>query len=190
MNRIWFDQPLETVATWWRVLRRDGVALGFTTHDRDLWFGGVLHQAAPGMVPSAIRRSADFEPDSAEVEGALSHAAISSADLAAGRYDGAKVTIGLVDWETFEETAIYKLHLSATRMLAATPSVLRRICALVEARTLALPNLCEAVLVLQGLEDFIVVESDGVLMVCKKQDEQQIRNFVNDVKVQKGDKFV
>ena len=52
-----------------------------------------------------------------------------------------------------EETAIYKLHLSATRMLAATPSVLRRICALVEARTLALPNLCEAVLVLQGLEE-------------------------------------
>jgi mannose-1-phosphate guanylyltransferase len=44
--------------------------------------------------------------------------------------------------------------------------------------------------VLQGLEDYIVVESDGVLMVCKKQDEQQIRNFVNDVKVQKGDKFV
>jgi mannose-1-phosphate guanylyltransferase len=34
------------------------------------------------------------------------------------------------------------------------------------------------------------VESDGVLMICKKQDEQQIRNFVNDVKVQKGDKFI
>jgi uncharacterized phage protein (TIGR02218 family) len=107
MNRIWFDQPLETVATWWRVLRRDGVTLGFTTHDRDLWLDGVVHRATPGMVPSAIRRSADFEPDSAEVEGALSHAAISSADLAAGRYDGAKVTIGLVDWETLEETAIY-----------------------------------------------------------------------------------
>ncbi len=44
--------------------------------------------------------------------------------------------------------------------------------------------------VLQGLEDYIVVESDGVLMICKKQDEQQIRNFVNDVKVQKGENFV
>jgi mannose-1-phosphate guanylyltransferase len=48
----------------------------------------------------------------------------------------------------------------------------------------------DKLVVLQGLEDYIVVESDGVLMVCKKQDEQQIRNFVNDVKVQKGDKFV
>ncbi len=43
---------------------------------------------------------------------------------------------------------------------------------------------------MQGLEDYIVVESDGVLMICKKQDEQQIRNFVNDVKVNKGEKFV
>jgi len=50
------------------------------------------------------------------------------------------------------------------------------------------PN--EKLVVLQGLEDYIVVESEGVLMICKKQDEQQIRNFVNDVKVNKGEKFV
>ncbi|MDI1354959.1 MAG: mannose-1-phosphate guanylyltransferase [bacterium] len=48
----------------------------------------------------------------------------------------------------------------------------------------------EKLVVLQGLEDYIVVESDGILMICKKQDEQQIRNFVNDVKVDKGEKFV
>jgi mannose-1-phosphate guanylyltransferase len=44
--------------------------------------------------------------------------------------------------------------------------------------------------VLQGLDDYIVVESDNILLVCKKQDEQQIRQFVNDVKLTKGDKFV
>ena len=43
---------------------------------------------------------------------------------------------------------------------------------------------------LEGLEDYIVVESDGILLICKKQDEQQIRNFVNDVRVQKGERFV
>ncbi|MFO0322607.1 MAG: mannose-1-phosphate guanylyltransferase [Bacteroidota bacterium] len=48
----------------------------------------------------------------------------------------------------------------------------------------------DKLVVLQGLENYIVVESDGVLMICKKENEQQIRNFVNDVKVQKGDKFV
>lgn len=48
----------------------------------------------------------------------------------------------------------------------------------------------DKLVVLQGLDDYIVVESDNVLMICKKQDEQQIRNFVNDVKVNKGEKFV
>ncbi|MGZ3932195.1 MAG: mannose-1-phosphate guanylyltransferase [Bacteroidia bacterium] len=48
----------------------------------------------------------------------------------------------------------------------------------------------DKLVVLQGLEDYIVVESEGVLMICKKQDEQQIRNFVNDVKVHKDEKFV
>lgn len=50
------------------------------------------------------------------------------------------------------------------------------------------PN--DKLVVMQGLKDYIVVESEGVLMICKKQDEQQIRNFVNDVKVMKGDKYV
>ena len=50
------------------------------------------------------------------------------------------------------------------------------------------PN--DKLVVMQGLENYIVVESEGVLMICKKQDEQQIRNFVNDVKVKKGEKYV
>jgi uncharacterized phage protein (TIGR02218 family) len=108
MSRVWFAGDLETAATFWRVLRRDGVTLGFATHDRDLWFDGVLHRAAPGLTPSAIRRSADLQPDSAEVEGALSHEAITSADLALGRYDGARILIGLVDWETLEREVIYR----------------------------------------------------------------------------------
>lgn len=108
MTRVWFDAPLETVATFWRVLRRDGVTLGFTTHDRDLRFDGICHRATPGMVPSAIRRSADFEPDSAEVQGALSHDSIATTDLAAGRFDGARVLIGLVDWESLGSQVLYR----------------------------------------------------------------------------------
>jgi uncharacterized phage protein (TIGR02218 family) len=108
MSRIWFATELETVATFWRVLRRDGIALGFTSHDQDLWFDGVLHAASPGMVPSSIRRSADFEPDSAEVEGALTSEAIASADIVEGRFDGAQVRIGVVDWETGEREVLYR----------------------------------------------------------------------------------
>lgn len=106
-TRVWFSQPLETVAIWWRLERRDGVTLGFTSHDRDLAFDGLVHRTAPGMVPSAIRRTADFEADSAEVAGALSHDSIREADLAAGRFDGGSIAMGLVDWESLERMTLY-----------------------------------------------------------------------------------
>jgi mannose-1-phosphate guanylyltransferase len=44
--------------------------------------------------------------------------------------------------------------------------------------------------VVQGLKDFIVVDTKDALLICNKKDEQQIRLFVNDIKVQKGEKFV
>lgn len=44
--------------------------------------------------------------------------------------------------------------------------------------------------VLQGLEGYIVAESDHVLMVCKKEEEQRIRQFVTDAKVNFGDKYI
>jgi hypothetical protein len=52
-----------------------------------------------------------------------------------------------------QENMLGRLHLGGTRLIAATPPVLRRLCAAVEARALALPNLCEAVVVLGSVED-------------------------------------
>jgi len=51
-----------------------------------------------------------------------------------------------------------------------------------------MPN--DKVVVLEGLSDYIVVEADNVLLVCRKSDEQQIRQFVNDVRLEKGEKYV
>jgi len=47
----------------------------------------------------------------------------------------------------------------------------------------------DKLVVLQGLEDCIVVESDNILLVCKKQEEQKIKQFVNDIKLTKEEKF-
>ena len=44
--------------------------------------------------------------------------------------------------------------------------------------------------VIQGLNEFIVVQTDNALLICRKDDEQLVRNLVNDVKLKKGDKFV
>ncbi|MGC4100889.1 mannose-1-phosphate guanylyltransferase [Ferruginibacter sp.] len=43
---------------------------------------------------------------------------------------------------------------------------------------------------LQGLDDFIVVDTKDVLMICKKEKEQQIKEYVAEIKRSKGDKFL
>jgi mannose-1-phosphate guanylyltransferase len=43
--------------------------------------------------------------------------------------------------------------------------------------------------VLQGINDLIIVETETVLLICKKEDEQKIRNIVNEVKMSKGEKY-
>ena len=108
MSRTFLDRELDTVATFWRIHRTDGIAHGFTTHDRDLYFDGLLHRAAPGMLPSAIRLTASLADDGAEVTGALAHDTISEDDLATGRFDQARVTIGAVDWTTRETQVLYR----------------------------------------------------------------------------------
>jgi mannose-1-phosphate guanylyltransferase len=48
----------------------------------------------------------------------------------------------------------------------------------------------DKMVLLQGLNDYIVVESDNILMIVKKEDEQNIRQFVNDVMIEKGEQFI
>jgi uncharacterized phage protein (TIGR02218 family) len=105
--RVFFDRELDSVATFWRVYRRDGAALGFTSHDRDLTFGGITHRAAPGMVPAAIRLTSELSNDSAEAQGVLHHDSIRAEDLAAGLFDEAAIEIGAVDWETLDHHTLY-----------------------------------------------------------------------------------
>jgi mannose-1-phosphate guanylyltransferase len=45
-------------------------------------------------------------------------------------------------------------------------------------------------IVLQGLENFIVVDTKDVLLICKKENEQQIKEYVAEIKRSKGDKFL
>jgi mannose-1-phosphate guanylyltransferase len=44
--------------------------------------------------------------------------------------------------------------------------------------------------VLQGLDDFIVVDTKDVLLICTKDKEQEIKEYVAEVKRNKGDRFL
>ena len=48
----------------------------------------------------------------------------------------------------------------------------------------------DKLLVLQGLDDFIVIDTPDALLICKKEKEQAIKEYVAEVKRAKGDKYL
>jgi mannose-1-phosphate guanylyltransferase len=48
----------------------------------------------------------------------------------------------------------------------------------------------DKLVVLQGLDDYIVVDTKDVLLICHKEKEQDIKEYVSEVKRNKGDKFL
>ena len=45
-------------------------------------------------------------------------------------------------------------------------------------------------IVLQGLDDFVVVDTKDVLLICKKDKEQDIKEYVAEIKRNKGEKYL
>lgn len=109
-DREGFLTHLQTAATTvcrcWAVVRRDGTAYGFTDHDRDLAFEGVDFRAASGMTARAFQQTTGLAVDNSEAMGALNDAALSEADLAAGRFDGAEVRCWQVNWAAPEQRMV------------------------------------------------------------------------------------
>ena len=95
-----------TVCRCWALVRRDGVTMGFTDHDRNLSFDGIDFRADSGMTARAFQQSTGLAVDNTEAMGALSDDAIRAEDIEAGRFDGASVTMWLVNWTDPEERAI------------------------------------------------------------------------------------
>ena len=87
-----------TLCRCWSLRRRDGVALGFTDHDRDLTFSGLVHAARTGLEAAEASAEAGFTVSGGDVAGALSSLGLTEADIAGGLYDGATVETWLVDW--------------------------------------------------------------------------------------------
>ena len=87
-----------TLASCWRLQRRDGLILGFTDCDADLSFAGTTYKAQGGMSASAWARSLGLSVDTLEAVGALTATTLTEGDLAAGLWDDAALQIWRVDW--------------------------------------------------------------------------------------------
>ncbi|MCA0940638.1 DUF2163 domain-containing protein [Salipiger pacificus] len=89
---------LTTVARCWALTRADGTRYGFTDHDRDLSFDGLVFRAGSGLSALALQQGTGLSVDNSEAMGALSDAALSEAEIDAGRFDGADLLVWLVNW--------------------------------------------------------------------------------------------
>lgn len=87
-----------TLCRCWVVARRDGIRLGFTDHDTDLEFDGVVFRADSGLTGKALQQTTGLSVDNGEAMGALRSDAVTEADLVAGRFDAAEVQAWLVNW--------------------------------------------------------------------------------------------
>lgn len=96
-----------TLCHCWRIVRGDGVVLGFTDHDEDLLFGGTQFRAG-SFEGTEIEQRFGLAATGSELHGALSDDAISENDLVAGKYDAARVELYLVDWSNVENRILQR----------------------------------------------------------------------------------
>ncbi len=95
-----------TLCRCWLLERRSGLKQGFTDHDRDLKFDGELFKASSGLDAAAIQQTTGLSVDNTQAVGALSDLSLREEDILAGFYDGAKVTVWLVNWENVGQNIV------------------------------------------------------------------------------------
>lgn len=98
MTDAWLAQSVVTVAYGWRLERKDGVTLGFTSHDKNIVIDGLLLRASPGLIPASITQSSGLVTSGVDINGILSSDAIRADDLEMGRWNGASLSVFLFDW--------------------------------------------------------------------------------------------
>ena len=92
------DEGTTTLAWCWRIVRADGVTLGFTDHDQTLTFDGTDFEPESGFAASEVRSGSDLSVDAQDAQGVLSSDRITETDILDGRWDNAAVEVWRVNW--------------------------------------------------------------------------------------------
>jgi uncharacterized phage protein (TIGR02218 family) len=99
-----------TLASCWRIVRSDGLKLGFTDHDATLSFGGTDFVPAHGLDGSEVPARLGAQVDTSEVLGVLHAEAIAEDDILLGRFDGAQVETWRVNWADVSQRVLLRTH--------------------------------------------------------------------------------
>ncbi|WP_396189775.1 DUF2163 domain-containing protein [Flavobacterium sp.] len=90
---------LTTLATLWRLERRDGLVMAFTDFDEDIFFNNIQYKASGGYTPSAVETNSGLAVDNLNIQSIIDHESIKEEDIRAGVYDYAAVEILLVNYK-------------------------------------------------------------------------------------------
>lgn len=107
-----------TVCTCVRLIRRDGVAYGFTTLDQSFSYKlsidsqpALLYLPISSIAPSSIQSSAGTSVDNTQLQGAIDSNYVSTVDLKAGRYDDTtEVTIFTLNYNATADQEVVKFR--------------------------------------------------------------------------------
>lgn len=91
-------KQVTTLCSCWKIVREDGVTLGFTDHDVSFVYEGLLYESQVGFDRTAISGDASYAVDNLNVAGFFNSDSIDDADLRNGLYNFARVYIFLVNW--------------------------------------------------------------------------------------------
>jgi len=99
----WMQNEIVHSAWCWKVTRSDGVVLGFTSHDEDITYNGVVYKASTGFAPTAVSTSGDMAVDNLDAEGMLRSDAITAEDLRKGIYTNAAIEVFLINYQNTKD---------------------------------------------------------------------------------------
>jgi uncharacterized phage protein (TIGR02218 family) len=102
------NEGTTTLAWCWRIVRSDGVAFGFTDHDRPLVFVGTTFEPESGFTASELRSSTDLSVDAQDAEGVLRSDRITETDILDGRWDNAEVEVWRVNWSDTSQRVLLR----------------------------------------------------------------------------------
>lgn len=100
------DGEVTTLASCWKIVRRDGQQFFFTDHDTDIIFEGDTYEAESSYDRTAIQSNGDFAVDNLDVAGILDSEKISETELRAGLFNRADVYIFIVNWKDPSQGAL------------------------------------------------------------------------------------
>lgn len=92
------ESEVTTLATCWKIVRRDAVVKAYTDHDAAIVYDGDTYTPLESGLPSNFSQNSSLKPSSMEVEMAYASATGTDTELRAGLYDYAEVWTFKINW--------------------------------------------------------------------------------------------